>query len=66
MVTLKESKYTNKMTRMTNVKAQIPSECQMTKPKTNNRETIRRRWPVPTGKLWRDRRKNESTKQNDF
>jgi hypothetical protein len=30
---------------MTNVKIQIPKECQISKPKTNNHETTRRRLP---------------------
>ncbi len=34
---------------MTNVKAQIPNECQMTKPKTNNHETTRCRLPTSGG-----------------
>jgi hypothetical protein len=38
MVTLKVSKYVNKMIRMTNIKAQIPNECQMPNAKTNNHE----------------------------
>ena len=48
---------------MTNVKAQIPNECQMTNAKTNNHETIRRRLPSGDGQLWRDRRNFESTKK---
>ena len=34
---------------MTSVKAQIPNECQMTKPKTNNHESTRRRLPTSGG-----------------
>jgi hypothetical protein len=34
---------------MTNVKVQIPNECQMSKSKTNNHETTRRRLPAGSG-----------------
>jgi hypothetical protein len=40
---------------MTNVKTQMPNECQMTKHKTNNHVTTRRRLPPMGGQLWRGR-----------